>query len=484
MNRLYMMITIGLLLVFLSSCSKQAEEGGQQSVVSPSPNSASVSTTNGTSVVQAQFLTPLSSSQPTEAPTLSPDEPLLIFADTNNYWALSSSDLSKTKFELPQGGCVRSWPNAIAPHGHWMVFYMNCSDDEISPEMILALFHIPDGKIRPITRLFVEDKSVNPAEFGNDIFVLDWSPDGRYLAFAGAIDRPYLDLYLYDIDKDVVRRLTDKLQKIEYVEWSPDGKWIWFENLEPEGSAERIYFYALQPDNLEIQNPKAILNDRWIINEGWISSNEYFLINTSEGCCGEYNLRYVNVETGQETVLWDTFATGYAIDPERLSLAVSAAPEADLQGSYIVDWVGNRRKISDSTWLLVFRGGVDSRYIGFDGEEVVAIAQDGSIKQISEKPFYSLSVSPDRTWFVLYDEFKHISGIDLYSENDQFVKTITDQAAFPVAWLPDSTGLFYMANNLYYAGIPDGEPILIEECGANKCRYWVTGKEDFIWSYP
>lgn len=444
--------------MFLPSCSQQTEDESQQPVVNPS-----LSATSG-----LQTPTPFSSI------------PLLIFLDKTNYdtfTALSPDNLSMTKFQLPQGSCIRNWSNAIAPHGHWMAFFMNCSNDEISIETSLALFHIPDGKIRPITQLFFEDKAVN------DIFVLDWSPDGRYLAFAGAIDRPYLDLYLYDIDKDIVRRLTDNLQKIEYVEWSLDGQWIWFENSELEVSAERTYFYALQSDNLEIQTPKAIFNDRWVINEGWVSSNEYFLVNASEGCCGENDHRYINVETGQETILWETYATGHAIDTERLSLVVSAAPEADLQGSYIVDWAGNHKKISDNMWLFAFRGGVNSRYIGFDGEKVVTITQDGSIDEISAKPFYSLSVSPNRTWFVLYDEFKHVSGLDLYSENDQFVKTITDKMAFPVAWLPDSSGLFYMANNLYYISIPDGKPKLIEECNLNECGNWVD-ENNFAWSYP
>ena len=234
---------------------------------------------------------------------------------------------------------------------------------------------------------------------------------------------------------------------------------------------------------MAIQSPKALFEDKWIINEGWVSSNEYFLVNASEGCCGENNLRCINVETRQETILWDTYTIGYAIDREQLFLAVSAAPEADFQGSYIVDWFGNRKKISDEVWGLAFRGGVNSRYVGFDGEKVVTITQDGSIKQISEKPFYNLSVSPDRTWFVLYDETKNIAGIDLYSDNDQFVKPITDQAAFPVAWLPDSSGLFYMANHLYYISIPDGEPILIEECNLNECEYWID-ETAFVWSNP
>jgi hypothetical protein len=442
MNRLYFAIIIGMLLVFLPSCIRQVEE--ENPVISPTPTSASDSS----------------------IPTLFPNEPLLVFLDktnSNTFIALSSNGLSKIRFQLPQGSCVRNWQNTISPHGHWMAFYMNCSNNEISPEMSLALFHIPDGQIRPITQLFVEQESIDLAEFGNGIFVLDWSPDGRYLAFAGAIDDPYLDLYLYDMKEDVIQRLTDNLRKIDYVEWSPDGKWMWLENSEPEGSYSKTFFYTLQADNLVIQRPKALLEDRWNINEGWVSSNEYFLVNSSEGCCGPNNLRYINVETGQETVLWSTYTIGYAIDPEQLFIAVSAAPEADLQGSYIIDWSGNRKKISDELWALAFRGGVNSRYVGFDGENVVAITQDGSIKSISEKPFYNLSVSPDKRWFVLYDESNNTSGIDLYSEDDEFVKTISEQAAFPVAWLRDSLGLFFMTDNLYYISVPDGEPILIEE---------------------
>jgi dipeptidyl aminopeptidase/acylaminoacyl peptidase len=411
---------------------------------------------------------------------------MLIFLDkttSDTFVALSPNSLSKAKFQLPQDSCIRNWQNAISPHGHWMAIYTNCSNNEISPEMSLALFHFPDGQIHPITQLFPGKESIDLGEFQNDIFVLDWSPDGRYLAFVGVIDKPDLNLYLYDMKNDVIHRLTDNLQKVDSAEWSPDGKWIWLENSEPEGSYSKTFFYALQADNLAIQSPKAILEDRWNINEGWVSPNEYFLVNSSEGCCGENNLRYVNVESGQETILWETYAIGYAIDPENLIIAVSAAPEADLQGSYIIDWSGNHKKISDELWALAFRGGVNSRYIGFDGEKVVTITHDGSIKQISDKPFYNLSVSPDRRWFVLYDETKNTSGIDLYSENDQFVKTITEQVAFPVAWLPDSSGLFYMANNLYYVSLPDSEPILVEECNSNECEYWID-ETAFVWSNP
>ena len=458
----------------LSSCRQKTTVETQQSIEDPIQNS----------VLVTQTQLPTSTSLPlTITPTLSPDEPLLIYLDKSDqktFWALSSSHLSKTSFKLPENSCIRDWQNSISPHGHWMVIYINCFNNEVSSETSLALFHIPDGRIRLVTQLFMDEKS---ADLGNDIFTFDWSTDGLYLVFAGAIDKPYFDLYLYDLEQDVVRRLTDDLQSIEYVEFSPDSKWIWFENSEPEGAYSTTYFYALQTEKLDIQSPKAILDSRWNINEGWVSLNEYFLVNASEGCCGENNLRYINVESKQEIVLWKSFTTGYAIDPENQSIVVSAAPESDLQGLYLVDWDGKRKKISDGMWLLVFRGGTNSRYVGFDGEKVVTISQDGTLSQISEKPFYSLSVSPDKTWYVLYDKYKKIPSIDLYSGNDLFIKTISNEKSFPAAWLPDSSGFFYIAQNLYFVSIPDGEPVMIEECEKDECEYWI-GESDFIWSYP
>lgn len=445
-------------------------------VENPTQNSVLVSP-NPIFVTQTQLPTSLPL---TLTPTLSPDEPLLIYLDKSDhktFWTLSSTHLSKTSFKLPENSCIRDWQNSISPRGHWMVFYINCFNNEVSSETSLALFHIPDGRIRLVTQLFMGEKS---ADLGN---TFNWSTDGQYLVFAGAIDKPYLDLYLYDLEQDVVRRLTDNLQNIEHVEFSPDDKWIWFENSEPEGANSITHFYALQPEKLDIQSPKAMFDSRWNIDKGWVSLNEFFLVNASEGCCGENNLRYINVESKKETVLWESFTTGYAIDPENQSIVVSAAPESDLQGLYLVDWNGKSKKISDGMWLLAFRGGTKSRYIGFDGEKVVTISQDGTLSQISEKPFYSLSVSPAKTWYVLYDEYKKIPSIDLYSGNDLFIKTISNEKAFPAAWLPDSSGFFYIAKNLYFVSIPDGEPMMIEECNKDECKYWI-GESDFVWSYP
>ena len=120
MNRLFFAIIIGILLVSLSSCSRQTEAENQPPIISLSPDSISNS--------------------PTPTPSL--NEPLLIFLDKTNsdtFVALSPSNLSEAKIQLPQDSCVRNWQNAISPHGHWIAIYMNCSNNEVSPEISSCL---------------------------------------------------------------------------------------------------------------------------------------------------------------------------------------------------------------------------------------------------------------------------------------------------------------------------------------------------------
>lgn len=53
-----------------------------------------------------------------------------------------------------------------------------------------------------------------------------WSPDGRYLAFAGAMDANNTDVYIFDSADNSVKRLTDEAESVQISGWSPDSQWV------------------------------------------------------------------------------------------------------------------------------------------------------------------------------------------------------------------------------------------------------------------
>jgi len=56
---------------------------------------------------------------------------------------------------------------------------------------------------------------------------LAWSPDGRYIAFSG-LDGGISNLYLYDLEKEKVRQLTNDRYATLQPTWSPDGSSLAF----------------------------------------------------------------------------------------------------------------------------------------------------------------------------------------------------------------------------------------------------------------
>jgi len=87
-------------------------------------------------------------------------------------------------------------------------------------------FNVQTGEIK--TRTAVEDVGA--------IHNLAWSPDGTAIAFSG-LDGGISDLYLYDLEEQNVRQLTNDRYAVLQPTWSPDGETIAFTtDRGPEGT--------------------------------------------------------------------------------------------------------------------------------------------------------------------------------------------------------------------------------------------------------
>jgi WD40 repeat protein len=417
----------------------------------------------------------------------------------------------RKSIELPDGGSVPHLPSAVSPDSRWLAFHTGSTESPY--DLALNLLSLSDGRVHSVTSLLSDEYPQNlslvvealpssytedhPAEtdwlvqvksaFLSGIHSLAWSPDGQYIAFAGQIDGPSSDLYLFEPETNTVRRLTDDLQNIKSLDWSPDGKWILFENSIPGEIYEGATLHVARPELQGVQSPRDLESGFWWRGLGWISP-KYYLITGTNDSGGLQNLRTLNIETGQVTNLWSDVYLDYAIDYKNDLVALSTmpsgysfadpAPHAE-DGFYFLTLYGRQKKVSEKIyWNLEFLGNLTSQFIGSDGQKIEGIDEAGSSTTICDwvndsNTHSGISVSPDRRWFVLYNK----EGMELFNRFENNVRTFPYLNATNLHWRPDSQGIFLeLGNGLYYFAVPNGGLRLVHQCPSELNCY-----RNFVW---
>jgi len=407
---------------------------------------------------------------------------------------------------IPDDAIIGDLNNALSPSGEWLAFHTGSDGDPgnigrislTSPlDLTLRLMHLPDGRITTISGLLSKDypanfdklapyliqtdsrysqMDLNSAEnnieelFLGGIRGLSWSPNSRYLAFAGEMDGPSSDLYLYDAENSSIKRLTDGLgQMTGFISWSPDSKWILHgSDNEPFGEGMRTDLFVVRYDGKEAKKIDNSTNEMG----QWISPT-YVLVHESENGVGDHNLRMDNVETGESKLIWSDSFENYTFDQNSGTFAVCDIHIDYYQGQILY---GVYLFLPDKPQQYIptnfdcqvdYRGPYAHKFIAsyFDGnsDTVFYIAGD---KLVPIKPKSSLmSISPDHRWMLLnIKTFEFVYNVELYDENDQFVKELLNTKPDALFWRPDSVGIYYQLDgSLFYMRIPDGEPVLVEK---------------------
>ncbi len=279
--------------------------------------------------------------------------------------------------------------SAIAPNGKWLAFYTGTAGELIYGALIpgpydlaLNLLEISTGKVFRLTGLLSEDyphnferldeiyaknesysREGNYTAFFGGLRSLAWSPDSRYLAFAGEMDGPSSDVYIYDTETGQTRRLTNGNEHVQSILWSPDAKWIIHNSAFGVGVEVYTTFHAVNIDGTVVKT-LSINNDGF---KGWLSSSMWLESDGSMGR-GAHDLRSVDIVTGQVVSLWPSAWHAYAIDSETATILLRAIPqvEYDLSGLYIIDGkTGVSAKIDGSPFWEV-------RYWGLNGIPFIA----------------------------------------------------------------------------------------------------------------
>ena len=397
--------------------------------------------------------------------------------------------------------------NSVSPDGTWLVFYSgSIGTQDIELPVTINLLNLLNGQIIEISQIVTygyENKlelvseelkkqfpswfyldefngfdwldSFTALDFPWGVFSSSWSPDGKFLAFAGQIDGISSDVYLYEIKSENITRLTDDIQNVSRIRWSADGKYVVLSNQIPHPIYPSTSFHFVEPSNAVVKNPKSFWNRTWGGIVDWLSS-EMVLMTGGTDTAGSGTLEVLNVSTGKITSYWDDLYGETAIDHQNRVFAMTTTyfnpPENP--GIYFFDFDGNKRlALNGYYYNLFFRGGIKNRFLALEYPReneyhLKAIALDGTATELKYLENYNVSVSPDYLWLLIYND----QEMDLYDRNDNFAKSFEISGIDTLKWRPDSQGVFYSTEKeLYYLDLQSSESIIVDQCEIENCSF-------------
>lgn len=456
---------------------------------------------------------------PSATPTLTPYPPLaeqgpyLMYAQKiytkghglpNGPYTIVDANLRGRKtVDVPDDVYIHDLKHAVSPDGKWLAFHAGSTKTPYN--LTLNLLSIPDGTIHPITKLFSSTypKDLGPvADFyekqgllqvepeyviSQTITGFAWSPDGKYLAFAGQMDGPSSDLYIYDLQTGTIRRLTDDLYILNGgITWSPNGKWLLTTDTTLQMDYASSMLHRIKADGATVQNP-PILEQGWgRFGIDWISPSAYLMATQGDG--GEpHNLRYLDVETGKIYELWESMYFSYAINPQDMTIAINGlvskiSDDPLVGGNFVVSLDGKRTPLShEANWMMGFMGGENPFFLGISDKNLIVFDNAGTVKVEQEFEYRrKMLPSPDNKWFVLFDEQGGNKSLVLFSADRKQKKEFSDLDAKWVLWRGDSLGFFVAGSHmLYYIALSDTNPVLVDQCLPDEAGCYFS--DELVW---
>jgi WD40 repeat protein len=419
----------------------------------------------------------------------------------------------------------------ISPDGERLVYWTastvfptgpNAELPEMPNRLTLNLLHIPDGSTSIVSELLSPDYAADfmtNAEAVRDLPEFDgltvpdiagelyysfwygiysaaWSPDSRYLAFAGEMDGPSSDLYVYDLYDQSIRRLSSGPKNIvsvgdPAVRWSPDGKWIVYTSSYRVDEGTTVSVYAARPDASAFREFPGEVSGVG----GWISPSSFVLYNSGNGI-GGYGRVLADLESGSTASIWPCPSADWALDPERMEILVYQQygipdwPGCGTAGLYLkslrtgavrlLTAINCAEDCSESGVLFLGQG--ERRYLFIrNGVGTHAVAADGKITLIQDADF-SPVVSPDRQWVAFSG-----GGLRLMDAGGEFSDWLDGKTTGTVNWRPDSKGFLFDSNGgLYFVSLPDGSTSRLMDDFASmdpSRSQWQPDSEGYFFTY-
>ena len=373
----------------------------------------------------------------------------------------------------------------VSPDGKWLAFYTGYAGEVYTGstqstastfDLTLKLMNFETGEIQIVSPLLSKDYPENfakampefdeyshlrPEDLQNAFLfgitqALAWSPDGRYLAFAGQMEGLSSDLYLYDMTTKKIQRKSNDIEELQLISWSPDGKWILHGSKTASVDPWVEYsIYAVALDDSSIRNLGSGLIGNWL--------NAHEILEYRSGI-EKYQLSLVDLDTGNITEIWEGYFGGYQVDPTGnwvvLDAISSTIPPKEEKPGFIY---GSIQLINLNTLETIQNPSLLAEPL-----DAFLRAKDGTVFSLPHR--IGILPSPDQKyWVVVIGRDIKIYTQDLNSfmeVSSPFQDTnIYDVPWSPddMQWSPDSSNLFLIySTNVYHINISNGEINLVE----------------------
>lgn len=397
---------------------------------------------------------------PTQIP-LSPTGSWLAFTAENHLFVVNKDgtgltslvpELSVMMFKRqPQSNTV----TAITSKGESQslaITFIELPSKNIVHEIPLLSFYA-DGKIK------LDIGSTGP--LGGIQWGIQWSPNGEYLAFMGAIENSQSSLYLYDSKLHVVKKLSENQYQAVNPIWSPDGKWIIFEDVSDflGWQTESIWATSVNDGKTKLLYTADQIEQKIL---GWVGNDNFVVADRSMD--GNRNIRMVNVVTGIINDLYSGYFTLAAVSENGtvIFLPTSGAPGAGSTlelGFYLISPNTTSLKLihklheTENVFSLdiIWDSSNELFITGFrcDNEPEKAVAFDLTGKEVCVTNLKS-NFSPNGDWYIIENE-----QLNIYKSDGNKLGEINENGR-NIVWNSSSDGFFTVINKneLNYISLP------------------------------
>ena len=449
----------------------------------------------------------------TEAPK-PPEEPLSdkgpwwVFQADDGLWAVNpnGSGLTQILDRSGERSELRAYRYAPSPNGGILAL-VEVADTVATTAPMLGLLSLPGGMLTPVTNLLPTDLdygAMDPGQFDTAFTrwaavgvanSISWSPDGHWLAYSGAQDGPSSDLYIYSLEDDASTRLTDGPTETVSPTWSPDGQRIVHaavKTLNWDASGLGYLYTGVWSANADNSGVELLLTSDFLGFEnilGWLTDTRFLLDTLDSGQyapdCWLGDLRTVDLESGEITLVLEGRYIARAFDPFTLAVAFGVADDADcdqslISGLYLLyagPEISPLRLAEDEPSEIEWSDEMEMFFIRTKNGVLAADRFGNVLELVAPETSRGLPTAAPNSFRLAWTGDELWIGL-LTDSIENPPRRIFKQPVREASWSPDGEHLLFMTSEgLYVASGPNFDPIQLGDFGGRD-PVWVLPRSD------